>query len=532
MHEPFRFLLSSAETAESLGISERTLYSITAPRGTLKCVRLPGCVKYRPIDISTWLDSQQANPLPPRKRTIPIVRNQRGRRTTGKFRTDIGVKLAEKLADVGLIERRQKDRKSDAMTVGRFLNELLERRRDHIKPGTFVSYGHTVRNLKEYFKSETLLESITPADADDFKRHLRNKEKLSSATVVRRCQYACAFFKDACRGRLITSNPFEGLGKGSMANPKRQRFIDQQTIQKVIDVCPNAEWRLLVALSRFGGLRVPSEPLLLRWVDVDTGDWERMVVHSPKTEHHEGHESRVIPIFAELKPYLIDAFEIAEEGAEWVLPSLRRPGIHTKDWRNVNFGTSFIKIIKKAQIEPWPKVWHNLRSSRQTELTDIFPSHVVTAWLGNSEKVAEAHYLQVLDSHFEKARNLPVEALHKAVQYPPETAGNGQRDLSRAKRKTPENTAKTVVSGVSSMGDTGFETYPDVKPKTSSVPHRCAEYVHEYSDASLNELIDLWPLLSPDQQGRILQDVRQFSGDVAEVGQHFRGGEMVDLRPD
>ena len=59
------------------------------------------------------------------------------------------------------------------------------------------------------------------------------------------------------------------MGKGSTANPDRQRFIDQATIAKVIDACPNAEWRTLVALSRYAGLRVPSEALLLRWQDIN-----------------------------------------------------------------------------------------------------------------------------------------------------------------------------------------------------------------------------------------------------------------------
>ena len=49
----------------------------------------------------------------------------------------------------------------------------------------------------------------------------------------------------------------------------------------MIDNCPDAQWRLLFALSRFGGLRCPSEHLGLRWGDVD---WERkrIMVHSPR----------------------------------------------------------------------------------------------------------------------------------------------------------------------------------------------------------------------------------------------------------
>ena len=63
-------------------------------------------------------------------------------------------------------------------------------------------------------------------------------------------------------------------------------------------------------LCRIGGLRCPSELLPLTWGDVD---WEnnRLTVHSPKTEHHAGGESRVIPIFPELLPHLEEAYDQA-----------------------------------------------------------------------------------------------------------------------------------------------------------------------------------------------------------------------------
>jgi integrase len=74
---------------------------------------------------------------------------------------------------------------------------------------------------------------------------------------------------------------------------------------------------LLIALSRFGGLRCPSEHLALRWQDVD---WEhkRFRVDSTKTGE------RWIPIFPELRPYLEECFERAEEGAVHVIT--RYPG--------------------------------------------------------------------------------------------------------------------------------------------------------------------------------------------------------------
>ena len=274
---------------------------------------------------------------------------------------------------------------------------------------------------------------------------------------------ARTFFKDAIRRKLIDSNPFEGVGRGSTANPERQRFIDQATIAKVIDACPNAEWRLLVALSRFAGLRVPSEPLLLRWQDIDLPAG-RMLIHSPKTEHHAGKATRMVPIFPELRPYLEDAHELAAVAAEFVLPSLRKPGAATGDWRSVNFGTMFGKIIKRAGLVAWPRAWRNLRSSPQTELTETFPSHVVTTWLGNSERIAEKHYLQVLDSHFDRA-SAPRSAA-PALRNTSETLSTASQPCSAANAKplvlSEEPTKQGVcVNGL--MGDEGFE------PTTSTV---------------------------------------------------------------
>ena len=69
----------------------------------------------------------------------------------------------------------------------------------------------------------------------------------------------------------------------------------------------------------------------------------------------------------------------------------------------MNLRTQFERIVKHAGLKKWPRLFHNLRSSRQTELAETFPSHVVCAWLGNSEDIAKKHYYQVTDAHFAAA---------------------------------------------------------------------------------------------------------------------------------
>ena len=50
--------------------------------------------------------------------------------------------------------------------------------------------------------------------------------------------------------------------------------------------------RVIFALARYGGLRIPSELYGLTWDDI-LWDKKRFIIHSPKTEHIEGRETRI-----------------------------------------------------------------------------------------------------------------------------------------------------------------------------------------------------------------------------------------------
>ncbi len=136
---------------------------------------------------------------------------------------------------------------------------------------------------------------------------------------------------------------------------------------------------------------------------------ERFLVQSPKTEHHAGKEFRIAPIFPELRPHFDAAFDAAADGDALVFPWLLERRTST------NLRTRFLRIIAKAGIKPWPKLFVNLRSSRATELADDYPSHIATGWLGHTHEVAERHSRQVTDDHFaqatQEATRIPTRAL-------------------------------------------------------------------------------------------------------------------------
>jgi hypothetical protein len=143
-----------------------------------------------------------------------------------------------------------------------------------------------------------------------------------------------------------------------------------------------------------------------------------MRVHSPKTEHLENGGDRWVPLFPELRPILAEAFELAPEGTLYVINRCRDS--------NTNLRTQLQRIIRRAGLTAWPKLFHNLRASRETELAAQFPIHVVCAWIGNTEMIAAKHYLQVTETHYEQAAQNPAQsaadgACQRKTAFPAET---------------------------------------------------------------------------------------------------------------
>ena len=338
---------------------------------------------------------------------------------TNRWVNELGVSLHEKLSDHGLVPPRA------SLTLGPFLDTYLSDRKD-VKPATQTFYQHTKRNLIEFFGEGTNLSTITKGDADRWRLNLLG-QGLAESTIRRRCGLAKQFFRAALRLKLVSENPFEELKACVPANRKRDYFVSVEEAQKVIEACPDAQWRLIFALSRYGGLRCPSEHLSLRWEDIDWVN-QKILVHSPKTEHHPNGESRLIPLFPELREYLEDARELAEPDTEFAITRYRQT--------NANLRTRLLRIIKRAGLEPWPKLFQNLRATRQTELTERFPAHVVCAWIGNSKAVADKHYLQVTDDHFSKALEKKCAAYslqqHDVLEY-----NASQTDDSPAEADSP-----------------------------------------------------------------------------------------------
>jgi len=320
--------------------------------------------------------------------------------STATWVAEIDPAMREKLYNAGLIEKPAEKVEKPVETLADCVNRYIATAT--AKESSKTVWKRCRRVLLTYFGGGRPIDSIGVGDAKDFRAWLLTEGRLNQAgearglsenTARKMCSVAAQFFADAMDREHIARNPFahKDVPRTTVEERGRDAFVTRETAQAVMDACPDAEWRLIFALSRYGGLRCPSEHLAMRWTGVD---WERgrMQVISPKTAHHKGKGSRMVPIFPELRPYLEDAWE---PSAVFVINRYRQS--------NVNLRTQLERILAIAGIEPWPKLFHNLRASRETELAREFPLHIVCSWIGNSPVIAARHYLQVTDSDFDRA---------------------------------------------------------------------------------------------------------------------------------
>ena len=317
-------------------------------------------------------------------------------RRTMAWLSAIGEDLQDQMVKSGLLECPEAVTLEDMWE--RFIDESIDR-----KDSTLTGYRVVRKRFFGFFSKDAEADSVTSQDAADYKKYLI--QRLATATVACSISRAKSVFRWAVKRGLVACDPFADVKSGSYRNKSKEFYVPMEWYEKLLDACPDQTWRTIIALCRIGGLRCPSEVQAMRWEDVnwDTG---RVMVRSPKTERLEGHESRVIPLWPKLREQLEAQWEQAEEGGSPYVIAKHR-GI------SGNLRTYFEKIVFRAGLQQWPRLFHNLRGSRSNEVFSQHPEHVAEAWMGQTKKIARDHYLHVMDAAYETA--LQMDGDHGSV---------------------------------------------------------------------------------------------------------------------
>ncbi len=372
-------------------------------------------------------------------------------RETAAWTAAIGDALKAKLAAAGLLEAPRRE------ALGDFLRSHILNRAD-VKPATLEVWQQPCRNLIEFFGDAKPLRSITEGDAEQFKQWITT-QPLAVATIAKRLSFCRTFLHVARKHKLVEENPFADVAIPVADVTARQHFVGRDAIVALL-ANADATWRTIIALSRYGGLRCPSEVLSLEWGHVDF-DANAICVPSPKTERYAGKASRIIPMFPELRPFLEAAYESKQRDQTHVVGGghLAKADCE-RGWASCNLRTAFNRLIKRTGLSGWPRLFHNLRSSRETELLDTFPVQVVSKWMGHDPKTCLAHYAQTTDDHFERAvrgaQSGALKAQKQAQQVTAGECGNSQEmnatSSQSASCAVPSDTVQLAAHSIDGAG--------------------------------------------------------------------------------
>lgn len=330
---------------------------------------------------------------------------------------DLDRAMYRKLAAAGLAEQTAVPTSLNALIVSHAAS--LD-----VKASSRSTFDNTTRNLRDYFGASRDFRKISAGQAKDFRVWLTKSGRyrgntqlpLSAATVSRRCRRARQIFTYAVEHGWIAKNPFAGMRGWTESNRERDHYVSRETIAKLIEHA-EPEMQLLLALTRFAGVRCPSEAIPFEWTWVR---WEdaTLRVRSPKTDRYPNGAFRTVPIFAELQSHLQEAWQRATE-QPLLFPSLQLS--------NFALSKRLAAICEKAGVTPWRKPWNNIRASCETdwiaEHADIFK---VAAWMGHSPQVALAHYSRV-------AKEQATSAIAKA------SGGEAKPEATAGYRRLPRN---------------------------------------------------------------------------------------------
>jgi integrase len=294
----------------------------------------------------------------------------------------VGEKLRAKLIKRGLA-----DAKAETVdwSVSGWMEHYITGR--SVSDRTITNLKQTAGKLRTFLKQKRYpdpmpLDSFTAYDAGRFRDHLLNLGH-AEATIRKDCSRVKQAFRAAIKAGHIATNPFDDVPTAAVENELRLVYVEPQRALDLLETIEDAQLRLMIIFTRFGGLR-RHEVGLLDWSDVDFPS-RRMRIKSNKNP-----PVRDCPLFADLAR-LIEP--IAGSGKI----------IHRWSPDSNGPATMLSKHCKAIGFDLWQKPFQNARASLITDLLADFPVTDVCSWLGNSPSIALKHYAMARNANFDAA---------------------------------------------------------------------------------------------------------------------------------
>lgn len=383
-------------------------------------------------------------------------------------------KLVRKLASYGFCNA------TNNPTIVAYAAAFIERKQLVASTGTITNYRQVEKLLKEFFPIKRMSE-VTTADAKALWTYLLKNQGLAENTARRRFGRVREMFNDALEQDVVLKNVFKLKSIPVSVGVGDKTYVPESTIQAVIDHLPEdkVEWKLLFAVARFLGIRMPSEIRKMTWDDVNQANGT-VLIRAQKTK-----SERLVPIPPEVANLLSKQYAVVPDGTAHVFPNLRH---------HSNTATTAAKMVAAAGFKTWGKFWNSLRASCETDMMDKHGLRKACMWVGNSPTIAMKHYSLLRKTEYIDAGEAPQKSGAKSGAEPSRIVEND----GEQKTKNPGN--PTIPRAIESESDPYGTPTPSYSPgKTNNFEKSGAK-----SGALLDELHSYWSELSEQDQHQIV----------------------------
>ena len=271
-----------------------------------------------------------------------------------------------------------------SFTVASWLVEWLRRKERDSSKATMARYRGHSKAFTDWLgeeRSAKPLESITTQTARLWRESLQDAGRTGK-TVLSYTKDIGGAYRSAIREGLTHSNPFTALEAVDTSDSLDRKPFTSQEVAALMEAAPSPEWRGLILVAAFTGLRL-GDAARLSWASVDL-ETKRITLIPSKTKKKK-REVR-IPI----QPNLLTFFESvpiqSDKPDAPVFEVLSAIAIGTR----VGLSTSFTKIMEDAGVSRGKAsrvlAEGEKRGAGKTTYERGFHSlrHTFTSWLRNA----------------------------------------------------------------------------------------------------------------------------------------------------
>lgn len=267
-------------------------------------------------------------------------------------------------------------------SIRSWTEEWLARKLPSVKESTSKRYKCNTKSFLDWLgdRADRPLESVTVSDVRKFKEHLSGEGRSE-----RTCQFYLAdigsVFRAAVREGILLHNPVSAtLSKSSEPEVKKEPFT-QEEVSQLLKYAPTEEWRGLILIGAFTGLRL-KDAATLDWDNVDLTKGTITLI-----PRKTGRMKRLltIPMHPEVRKYLTNTKKRGQ-GSGPVFTDASGEGIGGRS----GLSKAFRSIMDAAGIQanPTQKDEEKKGSKHRHRVAQrSFHSlrHTFTSWLANAD---------------------------------------------------------------------------------------------------------------------------------------------------